>query len=677
MIYDTIEQQAIISNTINTARTLTINNQRFIRICSGYDTETTRREKHSYIYHFQLGINRKPLGFRTWDTFLNIITYINKCMNKKYRNAKRKPIFLIWVANLSFEFQFLKDRLEWEIFAPKARQPLYINNEYIQFRECLKISGSNLAHLAKTFCKTQKLVGDLDYTIMRNSETPLTEKELLYMENDVIILCEFADYVFKHCTEWGLIPYTSTGILRHECRKNTPKGWESEVKQSYFSESEYKVFMHYLYRGAFVHANRAYANQVLVDVESWDKKSSYPAQMLQQYYPKGHFETVPKFDKSLLDKYACIIDVVFYNITPTTLHSIESGHKIIESENARYDNGRLISADMIHVLLTEIDYKIYCMFYKWEKEKILHCKIAMRGKLPEFLTDLVLKYFTLKEMTPKDTTDYFISKTRVNAFYGMCCTHLHLTEWKYKGGEWVQEKATKKNGDEKTFEDFVEKDFLIPYYGIWITAHARYDLLLNVYQNHHYVVYCDTDSIYFAKGYDKEKLLQHNEKLKAINRAGKQANFEKLGCYEFEGRYKRFKTLGSKRYIKEYYRKDMKKHKYKILYIKKKNKSRLHRTYYLTLNKASQTIAGLGKTAMIEYAHKTHQDIFDIFRPNATILNTFTSKLTTHYEDTPHSDIIDGELMQELSSVSLMPSDFKMYLPPEYLQLILLTRGER
>jgi DNA polymerase elongation subunit (family B) len=290
--------------------------------------------------------------------------------------------------------------------------------------------------------------------------------------------------------------------------------------------------------------------------------------------------------------------------------------------------------------------------------------------------DYFRKKTLLKGGTAEDQYYYMKSKNKLNSCYGCMVTDICQSSVEYENGEYIEIQEDKQKLLDKYYRS--RNSFLSYQHGVWVTAHSRMRLrraMWDIVGSD--MVYCDTDSIYFATGYDKSKLLQHNEKLKAINKAGKQANFEKLGCYEFEGRYKRFKTLGSKRYIKEYYRKDMPKHKYKILYIKKSNKSRLHRTYYLTLNKTSQTIAGLGKTAMIEYAHKTHQDIFDIFRPNATILNTFTSKLTTHYEDTPHSDIINGELMQELSSVSLMPSDFKMYLPPEYLQLILLTRGER
>ena len=675
----TIEQ--ITADTIRTARTITAGAKKYIRVCAGYDTETTRKENKSYIYHFAISFNKSVFGFRTWERFLKWLDFLNRKCAEKFRQVKRKPTIILWVANLSFEFQFLKDRLNFDVFATAPRQPLTIQYDYIQFRECLKISGGNLAFLAKTYCKTQKMVGDLDYTKQRNSKTPLNEKELQYIENDVVILSEWAEYVFSNVGAWGVMPFTSTGILRQECKAEIKgsKQYKRFIKESYFDELEYKVYMHYLFRGGYTHANRAFAGLILsgdTEVESWDKKSSYPSMMLQNEFAAEKFRDAV-YSRELLDKYSCILDIEFEKINSTSMHSIESNHKIIDCINPKWDNGRLISAEKVHVLLTEYDFKIYEKFYKWECMRVYSCKIARKKPLPEFLINKVLKYFNQKENSKSDPLLYAISKTRVNAFYGMCVTRHHFTETVYKNGEWQEEKAkNQKTGEPKTFSDFVENDFLLPIWGIQITAAARYDLLMQVWENKHHVVYCDTDSIYFTKGYNKEKLLAHNDKLKAMNRAGKQAAFEKLGCYEFEGRYKRFKTLGAKRYIKELYLSDIPKKKYKIsnIYPGVHNK---HKSYYLTLTNQKQTIAGLGKTALVEYANKNKLDMFEVFNEKMLIPELYTQKLTTHYEDTPHSDIINGELMQELSSVSLMPSDFRLHFDRHYLAYLLMKREER
>lgn len=65
------------------------------------------------------------------------------------------------------------------------------------------------------------MVGDIDYTILRNSfdGKNLTEKELKYCENDVLILCEFAEYYFNKYIKNNEMIYTETSIVRHRLKQ--------------------------------------------------------------------------------------------------------------------------------------------------------------------------------------------------------------------------------------------------------------------------------------------------------------------------------------------------------------------------------------------------------------------------------------------------------------------------
>ena len=148
--YDSKEIKQITDKAVLNARLLSIGYSKYVRIPMGYDTETTRLNKHSYVYHFCVTIGKKTIGFRTWSIFLEWLQYLNHKLDRKYRNNKITPRLIIWVANLSFEFQFLKDRAEWKVFATNSRQPLTADyGKYIQVREALKISGGSLAYLAK------------------------------------------------------------------------------------------------------------------------------------------------------------------------------------------------------------------------------------------------------------------------------------------------------------------------------------------------------------------------------------------------------------------------------------------------------------------------------------------------------------------------------------------------
>ena len=172
----------------------------YLPLYCGFDIETTNviteDSKAAYMYHWQLVIASNEIGFiylgRTWDMFVDI--YLRICYFYHLATSNRK--LLVWDANLGFEFQFLRRRFEWDgsnFFAREERHPLAAPTvDGWDFREALSISGGSLAQLAKDFCITQKLKGDLDYSIMRSSKTQLTEEDL----DD--IPC-FSGYDFGNC----------------------------------------------------------------------------------------------------------------------------------------------------------------------------------------------------------------------------------------------------------------------------------------------------------------------------------------------------------------------------------------------------------------------------------------------------------------------------------------------
>lgn len=102
--------------------------------------------------------------------------------------------------------------------------------------------------------------------------------------------------------------------------------------------------------------------------------------------------------------------------------------------------------------------------------------------------------------------------------------------------------------------------------GIYVTAYARRNLLENVRKLDKYVIYCDTDSIKLADGFDESIIENYNkqvkEKLENISKRLK-INFEKyspedikgkkhlIGLFEDEtkdGSYQEFITQGAKKY---------------------------------------------------------------------------------------------------------------------------------
>ena len=149
--------------------------------CAGFDIETTSihtEDTHNaYMYIWSFTYNDLTILGSYWEEFLTLLDMLKTILDL---NPTRR--LLCFIANMRFEFQFMRKWLNvTSSFFIEERQPLYVIHDYvIEFRDALQISGGNLATLAKNYTKTQKLVGDLDYTILRNHSDAkkMSRKEL-------------------------------------------------------------------------------------------------------------------------------------------------------------------------------------------------------------------------------------------------------------------------------------------------------------------------------------------------------------------------------------------------------------------------------------------------------------------------------------------------------------------
>lgn len=607
----------------NHAKTYDVDRVELCTIPMAFDIETTTiKDIYGYMYHWQFAIGDHIILGRTWKEFdifigqlIEILGLGVREMRDRQANKMKSTMFecRVWVANLGFEFQFLRLRYKvLNVFAKTTREPLTaIFENGIFMQDALAITNSNLASIPKLYkLPTPKMVGDLDYTKIRNSLTELTPKELEYCINDVKILVEFGDWLNTNYVENGLdIPYTKTGILRDTVKKNF-KAWINSVDgkdkkgnarkyadskkvrwiTSLFPETyaEFYNMQRFLFRGGYTHGNSLHVFEKLYNVNGVDFTSSYPAVMLQCEYPITKFYdceeqlTVDEIIENTSKGYATKCRCRFYELHNLTTHAIESISKTEEYDRLKSltkcrkeygmicDNGRIVYADVMTVWLTDIDLAIYRKFYGWKNVEITEIKIARYGKLPGYLLNAVKYYYSLKAELKKagldGTTRYKIAKAMVNAAYGMMCEHLHLLSVEYINDEWIPEERVL-NPDELQ-EQYIEEifgkhpeevfegkkapsKFLSIYWGIWVTAHARKRLLDMVYEIGDDVVYCDTDSIYMINYYKhSDKILKWNYHVYEIN---KQWVTEHNAKREFdENRYKMLKNTGHGEYAHDW-----------------------------------------------------------------------------------------------------------------------------
>lgn len=678
------------------------NQQKFIRVCSGFDIETTRIDTYAFMYHWQFSFDHAVLTGRTWAEYEHLVERLQTWLKWQ------KATLIVWVANLGHEFAFIGRRFQWaEIFATDSHTPLKARSGHIEYRECLTISGAGgLANLAKNYTKTKKAKGDLDFTIPRNSQSCMDSTELGYCYADVEILSEWSEYMFNEYSEKGKqIPLTATGIVRGAIKKAAEETGEiDEIRaavHTLFPDKDiYNFIMLYLFRGGYTHACRWWCMVPYENIIGADFTSSYPAVMLHDYYPMSPFidcdlETDGRFITDTKINQKCVWFIAeFKNIEALSYHSIESKHKIMKSAGAEYDNGRLCRAESIVAALTELDYQVYCKFYKWESIEILRAQSAFRGNLPGyFLKPLKEAYKTksrLKRAGLDNTLEYVNAKAVCNSFYGCTVTRLKYQVWKYNQGEpFVKDGKIIGTGEwydestPKTFDKLIQNQLLSPWWGIWVTAHARKHLLDVVYQidagqDEPNVLYCDTDSIYMVDTPRGRKIIkQYNEIIEAENKK-LDPEFSDIGCFDWVGVDKngepmhyRFKTLGAKRYLKW----DGKKVEVTVAGLPKQALPKKivepfapsSGDYYVLYEDMKKKTGRLGFVSV--------QRLFDIFNDSMLMTCTESMKTRAAYSPDPYTMRVTDlqghtEEMHEMSGVAIVPVEFTLKLDDVYKKIL-------
>lgn len=667
----------------------------YINIECAFDIETTNTlyngEKFAFMYCWQFGIQDKEhiyLG-RTWEQFQETCAKL-----QAYFDLSEEKRLICYVHNLGFEFQFMRKYFEWvNVFAVDERKPVKALCTYgIEFRDSYILSGYSLAKTAEnlTAHKIAKLYGDLDYTVCRNSLTPLTDDEKAYCNNDVEILLYYINEQIALYKDITKIPLTNTGrvrnFVRNKCyhtstnHKHDNKGhyirYRRIMNDLQISANEYTMLKR-AFAGGFTHANANYSGKVIENVASIDFTSSYPAVMLSEKFPMSSgFKTTLTEQRNFefyLDRYCLLFDCEFEEIEATTFfeHYI-SESKCISAVNPIVDNGRIYSADRITITLTDVDYKIIRKCYKWKTCKVGNIIRYAKGYLPKPIIESIIELYgkktTLKGVAGKET-EYLLSKGMLNSVYGMCVTDIVRENAVYIDGDWSKEPANPVD-DIAKYNDSKSRFLYYPW-GVWVTAYARANLwtgILNIKDDY---VYSDTDSIKF-KNYDAHKpfIEWYNgfvtTKLKTMCKELKldyallepktiKGVSKPLGVWDFEGIYTRFKTLGAKRYLVE---KD---------------------------GKLQITVAGLSKQNGVEYlqaqCNGNASEVFDRFTDELYIDGEHTGKMTHTYIDDEQEALItdylgNTEHVIAKSCVYLENCEFTLSISKQYAKFLeMLMQG--
>lgn len=688
----------------------------YLDIPMAFDIETSSfyigEMKCACMYIWQFAIDEYVFVGRLWSEYEEFIGELERWL--ELSDTRRVCIF---VHNLSHEFQYLKTHFQWsEVFAPKERKPLYaLEIGGVEYRCSYMLSGVKLEKTAEKLRNSDlhKLCGDLDYRLIRVSnekyQTPITDEEMQYCINDVLIVTKFIKQLLeREKNGMASLPLTKTGYVRRLCKyaclqKNGKINWKYKrlMENMTIEEDEYDLLKE-AYCGGFTHASCLNSNKTFVvdkcdkvfeEVKSlgaFDFTSSYPTSLIAFQYPcsKGIKKEINSINE--LEKYMMSYLMVFRIKLKNVISKISYEHYISESKchnircekdreeyNVIVDNGRIVEADELELTITCVDYRIIKCVYNFDVESIGLCYVYQKDYLPKeiigVILDLYEKKTTLKGITGKLENGedaeivYGQAKEDINSIYGDFVRDIVSNFFDYTN-HWLADRTTK----QELLKQYNESKNRFTHYswGIYCTAYSRYNLWTGITEFKEDYIYADTDSIK-AKNYEAhldyiekynksiceklEKCLEYRgfpkDAYKPKNKKGEE---KPLGVWDFEGEMDYFKCLRAKSYM----------------YRTKADKE-LH-----------FTVAGTGKVASLNYMkekYKTEEEIFNHFNSGLVIPAENTGKLTHTYIDDKRSgkvtDYFGVEVeFEEESAVHFEQCAYEFNLSPAYIDYLMGIR---
>lgn len=643
--------------------------RKLLDITVAFDIETSEvieGQAAMYVWMLQLGEDAPTVVGRTWDEFAEVLDRIVRYLSGTDRTL------VIWVHNLSYEFQFLRAIYSFdvsEVFAVKKRKVLRctMHGETIEFRDSYLHSNMSLAeYTRKMGARHGKESGDdFDYKQRRYPWTPLTDDQLRYCVHDVLGLVEALNIEMEHDGDTlETVPLTSTGYVRRDAKRKMREvshDWLRSMQPDY---GLYKLLRE-AFRGGNTHANRWFAGDTLENVHSCDESSAYPAAMLTRKFPVSPFVRLGSCEgrklKDLIRRRekAVIARIGLHDVrlrSETWGNPYLSIAKIRNSVKVKADNGRVLNAAYLETTVTDIDLDIIASEYEFSDLVAEEVYYANYGYLPEPLKNLLQDYFerktTLKGVKGQEIY-YTKSKNKLNSIYGMSAQDPVKQDIIFNGLDFEEAHA-----DEWVIlADTTRKSFFPYQWGVWTTANARMMLEEGLRVVGEHFVYADTDSIKYiddGTGDIQRGLDALNEERKRLAEKGGACAVDPggvthyMGVFEDEGVYRRFVTLGAKKYAFE------------------DERGRLNVTVAGVSKRPVDTPSGRmgsGAAELMEHGG------LDAFRPGFTFCKAGGTESV--YNDEPYGTVrIDGHELYIGENILIKDSTYTLGLTAEYERLL-------
>ena len=574
----------------------------------------------------------------------------------------------------------------------------------------------------------QKMVGDLDYNLVRHSGTKLTNTEIEYCLNDIRVVMSYIQEKIENDGNIIELPLTNTGYVRKFTRQYCMGDFEKDPEVGRKRGMEYRAIMKSLqitsekeyaqlksaFAGGFTHASPTKSRRgqgklpYYTNVGSADLTSSYPYTMVSSYFPMststfiGDVEYPEQF-QALLDHYCCLFTITIYDIYQIFPWETYISVSKCTDKSSDYisQNGRLCDASYVTLNCTELDFDIISKVYGWSKIEVTNMRVYERGYLPAPFIMSILELYaaktTLKGVADK-IIEYMIKKGMLNSDYGMAVTDIVRDDAIYCDGEWDSIEADSVSQLKSYNRGYTR--FLFYPWGVWVTAHARHNLWDAIFEFGEDYIYADPDSIkglnfdknqHFFDVYNahvKSKLFLMcswygiNESMvmpKTIDGEPKL-----IGVWDREEDYVKFRTIGAKRYLYEYASGKLGmtvsgvNKNYAIPYLLHKYCNfdyDLCKLAYSTDPRQKEASKAAMKKIIELHKNKSYKPIFKAFDDSLEIPSGYSGKSIHTYVDVMYAATVtdyfgESKTCFELSYTHLEPTGYYFSMAQEYLEYL-------
>ena len=402
------------------------------------------------------------------------------------------------------------------------------NVKKVTFIDSLKIINQTVDSMPKTFNLEEKKL-EIDYNKPREEGHILTEEEISYIKNDVVIVAKALKYLFD------------MGLTKMTAGSNALSEYKNIIKINKF-RNLYKPLNYQIdkdirraYRGGFTYLNPVYKNKTVGKGVVLDVNSLYPSVMYKEILPFGE----PFFyeGKYIEDKvYPLYIQrlTCSFKIKEGKIPTIQIKHSRFVDNEYLTDSGE----EPVALTLTSIDLKLFLEQYDvWDITYESGWKFkGMRG----LFTDYIDKWIKVKnEATISGNKGMrAVAKILLNSLYGKFATSLDVqSKIPYLDNGIVKYMLSSKDTKEGVY---------LPM-GAFITAYARDKTIrtsqaIKTYSIEKYgkdmYCYSDTDSIHTILPLDDLKKFCEIDDIE-------------LGKWAHESSFTRAKFIRQKTYLEE------------------------------------------------------------------------------------------------------------------------------